>query len=88
MHILNTQKTGFTVGLLLGGWHLLWSFLVLTGLGQPLINFVLWAHMIHLPYVVGPFDITAALTLIIFTSLMGFIIGWVFAYVWNWLHRV
>ena len=83
----NNHKVGLVVGALLGGWHLLWSILVALGWGQPLINFVLWAHMIHLPYVVGPFDITAAVTLIVLTAVVGYILGYICAWVWNRVHR-
>ncbi|OGG59770.1 hypothetical protein A2765_04245 [Candidatus Kaiserbacteria bacterium RIFCSPHIGHO2_01_FULL_56_24] len=84
---LTIHKTGLIVGLFLGGWHLIWSFLVLTGIGQVLIDFVLWAHMVHLPYVVGPFEFTAALMLIIMTTFVGYVLGAAFAWAWNRIHR-
>lgn len=84
---LNTHKTGLVVGLFLGGWHLIWSLLVLMGIGQTLIDFVLWAHMVHLPYVVGPFQAVAALTLVIMTSIVGYCIGAAFAWAWNRIHH-
>lgn len=87
MNYLNYQKTGLAVGLFLGGWHLIWSLLVLIGVGQALINFVLWAHMIHLEYIVGPFDLTAALTLVVITFIFGYFLGLAFAYIWNKLHK-
>jgi len=84
---VDCNKAGLAVGLLFGGWHLLWSLLVLVGWGQPLIDFVLWMHMIHLPLVVGPFELIAAVVLVLLTSLTGYAIGWVLAYIWNALHR-
>jgi hypothetical protein len=86
MNTLNTQKTALAVGCFLGGWHLLWSLLVLIGWGQPIIDFVLWAHMVHLQYIVGPFELVAAATLIVFTFIVGYAMGWLFAALWNWLH--
>lgn len=87
MNRLSYQKTGLAIGLFLGGWHLLWSVLVLAGAGQQLINFVLWAHMLHLQYVVGPFDLMASTTLILGTFVSGYLLGLVFTYVWNLFHR-
>ena len=84
---VDCNKAGLAVGLLLGSWHLLWSLLVLVGWGQPLIDFVLWMHMIHLPLVVGSFELIAAVVLVLLTSLTGYAIGWVLAYIWNALHR-
>jgi hypothetical protein len=84
---MNANKVGLVLGALFGGGHLLWSVLVLLGWGQPLINFVMWAHMIQLPYVVGPFDVTASLTLIVLTAVMGYVLGYIVALVWNKVHR-
>ena len=87
MHHLNPTRTGLTVGLFLGGWHLVWSLLVALSLAQPLMNFVLSAHMIHLQFTAGPFEIGAATVLVIITFLFGCAIGYVFAAIWNWLHK-
>ena len=83
----NPNKVGLVFGALLGGWHLLWSLLVLSGVAQSIYDFVLWAHMIHLSIVIGPFDATAAVTLVVFTGVMGYIIGYTGAWVWNRVHR-
>ncbi len=63
--MVDKKKLGLVVGAFLGGWHLVWSILVATGLGQALYNFILWAHMIHLKIVIGPFDLAASATLIL-----------------------
>ncbi len=86
-HHLNPQKAAITVGLFIGGWHLVWSLLVAFGWAQPLVDFVLWMHMISLPYVVRPFDVSAAITLIILTTVAGYIFGLIFARIWNRMHR-
>lgn len=87
MNTLNTHTVALSTGVFLGGFHLVWSLLVLLGVGQYLLNFVYWAHMIHLPIIVGPFDATASITLVVMTFVFGYVFGWVFAYVFNKLHR-
>ncbi len=87
MQKFNANKTGLAFGLFLGGWHLVWSVLVFTGLGQVLWDFVLWAHMIHLQFVIGPFDLFASLCLIAFTSVSGYVMGYTIAWAWNWAHK-
>jgi len=57
----NPNKVGLVFAILLGGWHLVWSLFVATGLGQLLYDFILWAHMIHLAVTIGPFDFTASI---------------------------
>ncbi|MBI4118504.1 MAG: hypothetical protein HY455_03150 [Parcubacteria group bacterium] len=82
----NTNKVGIVFGALLGGWHLMWSLLVLSGFAQVIWDFILWAHMIHMEIIVGPFDATAAVTLVVATSIMGYVIGYIGALVWNRIH--
>jgi hypothetical protein len=86
-HYINPAKVALTFGVFIGGWHLVWSVLVALGLAQPLIDFILWAHMISLPWIVKPFDLTASLTLIIITSVVGYAFGYIFAKIWNRMHR-
>lgn len=82
----NQHKVGLTLGALIGGMHALWALLVATGLAQALYDFILWAHMIHIAFVIGPFDAMAALTLVVMTGVGGYIVGWVGAWVWNKVH--
>lgn len=83
----NPNKVGLVFGALLGGWHLAWSILVWSGFAQAIYDFVLWAHMIHLQITIGPFDMVASLTLVVFTAIVGYIMGYVGAWVWNRVHR-
>ncbi len=80
------NKVGLVFGTIMGGWHFIWSLLVLLGFAQSIYDFILWAHMIHLPLMIGPFDLRAATMLILFTTVMGYIIGYIAAYVWNSVH--
>ena len=87
MNHLNPKKVGLAVGKLVGGVHLVWSILVLLGWAQALVNFSLWAHMVSVPVVVEQFNLTAAVTVILVATAIGFVLGYVFAKIWNWLHR-
>ncbi len=80
------NKVGLVGAALLGGWHLVWSILVATGLGQTLYDFILWAHMDHLNIVIGPFNLAASATLIAVTAIFGYVIGYIGAWVWNRVH--
>lgn len=87
MNKLNPRTTGFAVGAFVGGCHVVWSILVALGWAQVLVNFILWAHMVNMSYVVGPFDLTAAITLVIVTTVIGYAAGDIFARIWNRVHR-
>lgn len=51
-----------------------------------MIDFVFWMHFIKPVYVVGAFDPAIAAVLVVITSMTGFVIGWLFALLWNWVH--
>jgi hypothetical protein len=84
---INPNKVGLVFGAVLGGWHLVWSLLVLSGAAQAFYDFILWAHMIHLNITIGPFEFNAAATLVIVTSLIGYIFGFVGSLVWNRVYQ-
>ena len=77
------NRVGLVGAALLGGWHLVWSILVATGVGQALYHFILWAHMIHVDIVIGPFNLAAAATLVLVTAISGYVIGYTGAWMWN-----
>jgi hypothetical protein len=85
--VANPHKVGLVIGALIGAWHLLWSLLVLLGWAQPILDFIFWAHMIKPVYVVKPFDPVAAVALIVITTVIGYVFGFLGAVIWNKLHR-
>jgi hypothetical protein len=85
--MINPNKVGLVFGALIGGWHVFWAILVLLGWAQPILDFIFWAHMIRPVYVIKPFDLSAAVALILITAASGYVFGFVGAVIWNRLHR-
>lgn len=83
---LNPTKTGLALGGLVGGLHLVWSVLVALGWAQALVNFSLWAHMVSTPFAVKTFDLSTAVTLVAAAAIVGYVVGHVFAFIWNRVH--
>jgi hypothetical protein len=83
----NQNKVGLVFGTLVGGLHLVWSILVLLNLAQPLVDFSLWAHMVHVPATIGPFEPTAAATVVIVAACVGYAVGYIGATIWNRIHK-
>ncbi len=84
---LNPGKVALTVGLLFGGFHLFWSILVALGLAQPLLDFIFGLHMLANPYQVTGFDVMKAGMLVVVTFVVGYGAGYIFANVWNKVHK-
>lgn len=84
---VNATKAGLIVGSFLGIWHLVWGLLVLMGVAQALLDFIFSIHFLSNPYIMQPFSFWFALELIIVTSALGFVVGWFFAFLWNYFHE-
>jgi hypothetical protein len=80
-------RTGLALGALIGLWNLSWSMLVAFGWAQPFIDFAFWMHFLKPPCIVQPFNLATAVILLIVTLSLGFVIGSIFAVLWNWIHK-
>ena len=86
-HHINPAKVAITLGAFLGGGHVIWSIFVALGWAQALVDFKLRMHMVSVPVVVKDFDFGTAAMLIATATIIGYIIGYVFALIWNRTHR-
>jgi hypothetical protein len=84
---INAHRLGLVLGLIIGGWHALWSLLVALGVAQWLIDFAFWAHFLTPAFHVGVFDPVRALVLVVCTAVLGYLFGFLGGLVWNALHR-
>ena len=80
-------RCGFALGALVALWHLVWSGLVAVGAAQTVLDFILWIHFLKVPVTLQPFSLPIAAVLVAVTFVLGFLLGYVFAALWNWLHR-
>ena len=83
--MIDRHKLGLVLASFLGISHFLWAWLVLTGMAQTVINWIFRLHFIEPAYVITSFDLGVATTLIVLTSSIGYLTGWVLAAIWNWL---
>ncbi|MDO8499828.1 MAG: hypothetical protein Q7S66_04165 [bacterium] len=86
MNTINTHKTGLALGAFVGLVHLIWSLLVAVGLAQPLVDFIFRLHFIQPLYTIQPFQFWMALGLVVLTSIIGYVIGFVLGKIWNWVN--
>ena len=83
--MIDRHKCGSAFGILLGTFHLIWAWLVLTGIAQTVMNWIFRLHFIEPPYTVLPFNLGVAVALIVITTMIGYVAGWTLAAMWNWL---
>ncbi len=83
--MFSKNKVGLVVGSLFGLCHFAWSLLVAFGVAQWLMDWVFRLHFIQPPYTIAPFRLGFAIGLIVFTSIVGYVTGWLFGAIWNWL---
>ena len=87
MQELSKNKAGLILGSFLGLWHLTWSLLVATGAAQTLLDWIYYLHFLNNPFHVAGFSIGTAALLIVITSVLGYIFGWLLAFLWNVFHK-
>lgn len=76
---------GLTLGLLLGGAHVLWAALVAFGAAGWVMDIVFRLHFIRPPFELDGFDVSVAAFLVVMTTFAGFALGCAFAAIWNGL---
>ena len=87
MNRVNPNKTGMALGGFAGFAHILWSALVAIGLAQAWIDWIFQLHMIESQFQVGEFSLGTALTLVVVTTIVGYVAGWILGNIWNWVQR-
>ena len=86
--MLNKNKVGLVLGSFFGLAHLVWGILVAAGWAQPLMDFIYSLHMIDNLSIVEDFSLSKAIGLIVLTFVVGYIVGTIFAAIWNKYHGV
>lgn len=84
---LHIGSTALVVGVFVALMHAIWMLLIFFGVAQLYMNWIFGLHLLTNPYKVLPFNLMTAVWLIVFTFIVGYIMGWVFAFIWNRLHK-
>lgn len=84
---VSENRVGLVLGVLVGGWHLLWSLLVAVHAAQSVIDFVFWMHFLKPVLVVEGFSIHRAVVLLAVTTAAGYAVGFVGGVLWNRVFR-
>ena len=65
--------------------HLVWIVLVFTNLAKPAIDYLFWMYFIKPFFEIEPFNIYTSINLLLIVACIGFVVGYFFASVFNFL---
>ncbi len=83
---LDGNKVGLALGIFAAICHLVWVIAVAIGI-QKFVDWILLLHSIQLDLTLTSVAILNAVLLIVIAFIGGYIVGWVFAAVWNWVAK-
>lgn len=81
------NKLGLMIGIFAAFFHAVWALLVAIGVGQKSLDWIMPMHFLNNLYSVADFSFGIALLLIVMAFIGGYIIGWLFAALWNLLNK-
>lgn len=84
---LSKSRLGLMFGVLLAACHLGWLLLVLTGVAQTVLDWVLEMHLMSFTYSLLDFNYLSALILLVMTFVAGYVFGFVLAAILNWAKK-
>ena len=86
MASINKNQLGLTIGVFAALCHLVWLVAVAIGI-QKFVDWILLLHSIQLNLTLTSVVILNAVLLIVIAFIGGYIFGWVFAAIWNWVGK-
>ncbi len=84
---LSKSRLGLVFGVLLSAAHLGWLVMVLTGVAETVLDWVLEMHFMSFTYSILDFNYLSALLLLVMTFVAGYVAGFVLAAVLNWAKK-
>ena len=87
MNQLNQNKVGLTCGLFYVLCHIGWVLMVAVGIAKPLLDWILALHFIVMDYSINAFQVMPAVLLVVIAFASGYVMGWLFAALWNVFNR-
>jgi len=86
MNQLNSHKVGLAFGGMLAVWHAIWALMVYAGMAKAFMDWIFNLHFLNFQYSINSFDFGTALMLVIVTGIIGYLMGYIFAWLWNLAH--
>lgn len=82
---INNKQVALTVGIFFAALHAIWAVFVGLNLGQSVMDWVFPLHFLNNLYTVLNFSLGSALMLIVMAFIASYVMGWLFAALYNWV---
>lgn len=84
---ISRNRAALTVGLFIALLHAIWAIVVAIAPSamQGYLNWIFPMHFINNVFLIMPFNILNAIILVIMAFIGGYVFGWLFACIWDWL---
>ena len=84
---INGNKLGLVLGIFAAILHAVWAISVAVGVAQAYLDWIFPMHFIGNVFSVISFNAGTAILLIILAFVGGYVLGWIWAGLWNWLNK-
>ncbi len=84
---INKNKLGLVAGIFLAILHAFWAIIVAVGVAQTSLDWIFPMHFVNSTFSVATFNIGNALILIVLAFVGGYVSGWIFACLWNFISK-
>lgn len=84
---MKLHSTGLIMGVFMVVMHALWSAMVFLGVVKMYMDWIFGLHFLSNPFIIRQFSWVKAGTLLLVVFIAGYLMGWVFAFIWNRLHK-
>jgi hypothetical protein len=81
---LNKKQVALAFAIMSALGQLLWTLAVALGIGKAILDWSFTSQYIILAHVLGSVTLGTAVLSIASAFVFGYIVGWIFAGVWNW----
>ena len=85
--MINPFKAGLAMGGFFAATHIVWSIVLALHWGQAWFDFWVNLHSVNSFATIDAFDLTRSVELVIVAAFVGFVLGNVFAHIWNWVRK-
>lgn len=87
MQTLNQKRVALVFGSFVAITHLVWSVIVGFGWAESFLDFIFGMHFIVSPHIVLDFNLATAVGLIVLAFAVAYVVGYIFATIWNHFHK-